>query len=644
MRRGSGAPAADPAPHHVQAANLLRLGRAMGTIVRLDGLQKESFRFLNGSTGRVVGWRQGPEGRDQVTVFTDADGQGQVYAVRPATVIPVDDPEVAKRVDRALQKLLKPAVNEPWRAQALFNGHILPCLLPGDPTSCERKAWYAALWANVLLVLVLHLGIGNDALERAAAVALSPQRVRPAAGVGIHIPLENSTDDPLKKADAATSFVYHQAIAEAQALHGTHRALLREHERLKELENVFYTLDPAMLGRPVGHDPSECRWLPTGGCTPYGMVDDKSSRSCRDAVESPDAGYCACGRAKLALGKPCGMRRQVTFTCESVCSLASAQPPTSHHPSKHVLSALFPVDPRDARPAESRSTGFTAAFVYLYKPADSSALVASVASVERAGNQKMGYPYVLIKTPVAQELNTGPDVSTALAPIVADRRRVVAATVSGTRWYPGLAEQAGNSLGTPQSRYTLLHLPFHPALRQFDFIWRLEPQAILPCPFSFDPFVLMHAKGKKLGFTVVERTRSNVTAFATANRDAPPADAALWRSLCDGGDENPGTFCEIDFGSAVVSLAWARSDAYQSRAQQLERAKGFLRVGVHVPHTLLAAGLLKKAEVQYMEGIALAGPHSHTPADREVCRGWPVPVPALESPCVAVLAALSDVS
>lgn len=130
-------------------------------------------------------------------------------------------------------------------------------------------------------------------------------------------------------------------------------------------------------------------------------------------------------------------------------------------------------------------------------------------------------------------------------------------------------------------RFNAGFLAHHPLLKNAEYYWKVNPNSRYLCDIEDDPFAVMKANGKKIGFAIsmYEDQRTIPTLWMTIqsyiynNPDKvlnPDKSILPWIS-------NNGRFngCHIWNNFMIISLEFLRSEEYIDLFQYLDTSGGF---------------------------------------------------------------------
>ena len=185
----------------------------------------------------------------------------------------------------------------------------------------------------------------------------------------------------------------------------------------------------------------------------------------------------------------------------------------------------------------------------------------------------------------------------------------------------------------------------HPALQQYNWYWRLEPDVQYTCAIPYDPFKRMRESKKKYGYVIAlwEVGSTSPTLFRTAlnhMKRASIGEGTMWRSLIEpstaplpirwglmslqslfhsrtsGGD--PWSLCHFWSNFEIADLSFFRSQEYRDFFRTLDEAGGFYteRWGDAPVHSLGAAMFLQPEELHWFSDFGYVHPPlQHCPTE-----------------------------
>jgi alpha 1,2-mannosyltransferase len=152
----------------------------------------------------------------------------------------------------------------------------------------------------------------------------------------------------------------------------------------------------------------------------------------------------------------------------------------------------------------------------------------------------------------------------------------------------------------------------HPALRNYDYYWRVEPDVHFFCDIPYDPFRFLHDNNLIYGFNmnILDDARSFASLWRTTQsfiRQHPHLihpDANLdW--LLDPANANEYNNCQFFSNFEIGSLTFFRSEANEAYFRFLDESGGFYyeRFGDAPVHTLSVAMFAPKDKTWFFHDI-----------------------------------------
>ncbi|KZZ90332.1 alpha-1,2 mannosyltransferase [Ascosphaera apis ARSEF 7405] len=166
----------------------------------------------------------------------------------------------------------------------------------------------------------------------------------------------------------------------------------------------------------------------------------------------------------------------------------------------------------------------------------------------------------------------------------------------------------------------------HPLMMNYDYYWRVEPSVEYFCDIHFDPFKFMRENGKKYSFVIAlhEYKETVKTLWDSVKKffDQNPQYLAEDNNAAFVSDDGGKTYNMCHFWSnfEIGDLNFLRSEAYLKYFDFLDHEGGFFyeRWGDAPVHSIAAALMLKKSEIQFFEDIAYRHvPFVHCPTDEK---------------------------
>ena len=150
----------------------------------------------------------------------------------------------------------------------------------------------------------------------------------------------------------------------------------------------------------------------------------------------------------------------------------------------------------------------------------------------------------------------------------------------------------------------------HPALAEYNFYWRVEPDVHFFCDINYDVFRFIRDNGIKYGFNmnILDDARSfpslwrQTRDFISRHPDMLHPEADLEWLLDETGDYNN---CQFFSNFEIGSLKFFRDQPNEAYFQHLDKNGGFYyeRFGDAPIHTLSAAMFLSKRETWFFRDI-----------------------------------------
>lgn len=196
----------------------------------------------------------------------------------------------------------------------------------------------------------------------------------------------------------------------------------------------------------------------------------------------------------------------------------------------------------------------------------------------------------------------------------------------------------------------------HPALSDYKWYWRVEPDISLTCAVTYDPFVEMERHGKRYGYTMALREISATTPslfgkLARYRADEQMPASPLWTAMTApsylpwplrrlrgwAGQSNldargdAWNLCHFWSNFEIADLDFFRSPAYRRLFAHLDADGGFYfeRWGDAPVHSLAVALLLPPREVHHFADIGYVHDTlqycTHGPTPAGLARGELVP-------------------
>lgn len=166
-----------------------------------------------------------------------------------------------------------------------------------------------------------------------------------------------------------------------------------------------------------------------------------------------------------------------------------------------------------------------------------------------------------------------------------------------------------------------------PLMMNYEYYWRVEPSIELFCDLHYDPFRLMHERGKKYGFvlSLLEYPETIKTLWDSVKKFMKnhPEHIVQGNSISFLSDDYGDTYNNCHFWSnfEIGSLNWLRSQPYIDFFDFLDQEGGFFyeRWGDAPVHSIAAGLMLNRTEVHFFNDIAYHHvPFTHCPTGEKV--------------------------
>eukprot|EP01060_Flectonema_neradi_P021048 TRINITY_DN2855_c2_g1_i1.p1 TRINITY_DN2855_c2_g1~~TRINITY_DN2855_c2_g1_i1.p1 ORF type:complete len:638 (+),score=71.04 TRINITY_DN2855_c2_g1_i1:75-1988(+) len=604
-----------------QEDSLREFGLRFGDVVVLKGLKKEVFQFLNGKRGVIVGYRECPEPNGQILVKLHNSDAKQAYAMRPANVALLhrmeDQPIHRKNRVRDQHHVTNTTfpnttvVTTSSSAQSILQ-EIDECIdtidaIPGDSIldrsqrprltrgSIERLCWYLVIFVTISLTLFTSLSSVQSQGHRWNPTWKNStvQKVFDDAADNIDVLLLDHTNVALAVTDAREILSQFVPISR------------------RRIDDLFTT-------------GSDCRWVQTGWCTPYGPAPIRI-KFCHEEVTGVTAGFCQCGDERF-LGKPC-TRTSQPFTCNAICF------PNKKAPQFPTVKQL-----QDTA-ADAKAT---AVVVSISLEGKGEQLGSSFRSFEYAANRDLKLPYVVFEPPVLPGIVPRPQED-----IDMQRKQIsssVSTTVSFTAisvdcWaVPNFVNKSRIHLVKKKhvremtsmtfrriARFYTLFLHRDDSVKDFDYIWRIPSDTLFLCKLNYDPVGLLSSIKKQVGFTMVEwapqAAATDFQHFVTEwiGRKGL-VNSSFYNRVTNNRSELGG--CQFHTSSLIMSTSFLNSKNYNLLVSSVDRKGGIFynRWSEALIQSFAIYSLLGASDVFYLESSAVATPSIyHVPLQNSSC-------------------------
>ncbi|AMD20773.1 HDR030Wp [Eremothecium sinecaudum] len=167
----------------------------------------------------------------------------------------------------------------------------------------------------------------------------------------------------------------------------------------------------------------------------------------------------------------------------------------------------------------------------------------------------------------------------------------------------------------------------HPALKNFDWYWRVEPSTKLFCDIDYDVFRWMQDNDKAYGFTIsIHEYEATIPTLWEATKEfieLHPEYIAP-NNMMDFISDNKGktyNLCHFWSNFEIASLNFWRSPAYTDYFEFLDQKGGFFyeRWGDAPVHSIAVSLFLPKDKVHFFDDIGyFHNPYSHCPIKQDV--------------------------
>ncbi|KAI9277719.1 nucleotide-diphospho-sugar transferase [Umbelopsis sp. AD052] len=278
-----------------------------------------------------------------------------------------------------------------------------------------------------------------------------------------------------------------------------------------------------------------------------------------------------------------------------------------------------------------------AAFVVLVRNRELDDLRSSMRDMEATFNYKYNYPWIFLnEEPFTEEFI---NLTTSMT-----KANVSYGLVGKEHWgYPPWIDQdlaklkrkemadqgiiyGGSESYRHMCRYQSGFFYMHPLLDDLDYYWRVEPDVNFMCDIDYDPFLYMKQHDKKYGFTISLREfYSTVPTLWNTTKEwmglnqkylVPRHDPENLMKFVTDDSGDSYNLCHFWSNFEIGSVAFLRSEAYQSYFRYLDQAGGFFyeRWGDAPVHSIAVAMLLKASEVHFFNDMGYRhGPFQHCP-------------------------------
>ena len=167
----------------------------------------------------------------------------------------------------------------------------------------------------------------------------------------------------------------------------------------------------------------------------------------------------------------------------------------------------------------------------------------------------------------------------------------------------------------------------HPALEDYDWYWRVEPDTKLHCDVGYDVFKWMQDNDKVYGFTIsIKEFESTIpTLWATTREFIDKHPEHIHKdNMMDFISKDKGktyNLCHFWSNFEVASLKFWRSQAYRDYFDYLDHAGGFFyeRWGDAPVHSIAASLFLPRDKIHFFEDIGYYHPpYNNCPLNKNI--------------------------
>lgn len=279
---------------------------------------------------------------------------------------------------------------------------------------------------------------------------------------------------------------------------------------------------------------------------------------------------------------------------------------------------------------------------------DVDGVVSSLQSLEKQWNQVYHYPILLLNNEAWD-----PQVTTAIQ--TATQSKTIFAEIPEEHWsWPdGVNKDNATAIwnqmeasGVPyvsEERYHHMCRFFsgfffdNPAIQEYRYFWRVEPNVEFTCHIPYDPFELMHKNGKVYGYTIAlwevgTTCPSLMRVTSDFKEEHGVINTPLWNSMLAPNwmplplrwiqsmlhsvfhsrtrDADEWNYCHFWSNFEIADMDFFRSPQYRAYFDALEKAGGFYyeRWGDAPVHSLALAMFTQPNQIHYFEDIGYSHP------------------------------------
>lgn len=357
-------------------------------------------------------------------------------------------------------------------------------------------------------------------------------------------------------------------------------------------------------------------------------------------------------------------QRALLFSLGLALTVATLYEIQWHSHAYHVARPEFPLDEpfktEDCLPVDVSARRQNGVIVMLARNTEQTDAVQAIQSLERRFNHRYHYPVVFLN-----DQPWSPAFIRALTSEVSGMVQfdIIPSYMWGFRDGTTEAEkdQARKNMGRMESkgiphagqeqyhhmcRFQSGFFYDHPALQDYEWYWRIEPDARFTCDIPYDPFTEMMANNKTYGYTMAlwEIGSTAPSLFRTVDdyriaRQLPMS--SLWTAMHDEswapyplrhsimplfssrtGSGDSWNFCHYWSNFEIANLAFYRSQQYRDLFAHLDATGGFHseRWGDAAVHSLALALFSSPEQLHYFEDLGYKhGGFQHCPIDHGGC-------------------------
>jgi len=334
-----------------------------------------------------------------------------------------------------------------------------------------------------------------------------------------------------------------------------------------------------------------------------------------------------------------GLHSILSFTHEdygrvtSISNIASKMPWSAqpvYMPDEDVTLSSPP--PHTSSPSDNVRRA-NATLLMLARNNDVDGAVRSVRELEDRFNHRFNYPWTFLN-----EEPFNDDFKTRISNVVSGR--VTFAQIPPDHWYqPDWVDESKAKAGREKMvadniiyggsvsyrnmcRFNSGFFYRHPAVQQYKWYWRVEPDVHFRCDIAYDPFVFMEDHDKVYSFTITmyEFYATIPTLWDTVKKfmDEHPQYISPNNSMAYMSDDGGASFnlCHFWSNFEIANMDFWRSEAYSKYFDYLDATGGFYyeRWGDAPVHSIGAALFARKDQIHFFDDIGYEhNPYTHCP-------------------------------